>query len=102
MMLEDIESIRTFVGDHTRESFGSDQMAVFAVCYAFVRLGEAVVHIPEAVRSANPSVDWANTRKYRNFVIHVYQAVDPARLHDTATTDLAPLAEGLRRMLPPA
>jgi uncharacterized protein with HEPN domain len=99
VMLEDIESIRSFIGNHDRQSFGGDQKAVFAVCYAFVRLGEAIVHIPEDVRAAHPQVDWVNTRKYRNFVIHVYLVVDPPRVYDTAKGDLDALEAGLRELL---
>lgn len=98
-MLEDIERIRVFIGEHSREFLAADEKASFAVCCAFVRLGEAVGNIPEEVKSLNPQVDWASVRKFRNFMVHVYQAVDPARLHDTAVTDLAPLAEGPRSML---
>lgn len=98
-MLADIERIQTFIGTLDREAFCRDEKTVFAVCYAFVRLGEAVGHIPSEVAAANPAIEWRNIRHFRNFMIHVYLAVDPGRLYDTAGTDLPALAAKLRTMI---
>jgi len=100
-MLEDIERIGRFIGSLDRDRFINDEKAVFAVCYAFVRLGEAVQHIPTDVTSAHPEIEWGDIRHFRNFMIHVYLAVDPARLFDTAKTDLPPLAAKLRQLAGP-
>ncbi|MCL4741496.1 MAG: DUF86 domain-containing protein [Phycisphaerales bacterium] len=99
--IEDAERILRFIGDLDRDSFRADEQVVFAVCYAFVRLGEAVSHVPESVRDANPRVEWGEIRHFRNFMIHVYPAVDPGRLYDTAHADLPPLIEKLRGLLGP-
>ena len=99
VMVEDIDRIMAFIGGMTRDAFGADEKAVFAVCYGFVRLGEAVPHIPDHVRDAHPEVEWIDIRKFRNFMIHVYLAVDPGRLYDTAKADLPLLAAKLRAIL---
>lgn len=102
IMIEDIERIDRFIGDLDRDTFRISEQTVFAVCYAFVRLGEAVAHVPEDVVSGHPEVPWRDIRHFRNFMIHVYPAVDPARLFDTAKQDLPPLAGMPRAMLGPA
>jgi uncharacterized protein with HEPN domain len=51
-----------------RDEFRRDEKTVFAVCYAFVRLGEAVAHIPPEVMRANPEVEWGQIRHFRNFM----------------------------------
>lgn len=98
-MVEDIVRARAFIQGHTRESFVSDEKTVFAICYAFVRLGEAVPHVPDDIRAAHPEIEWRDVRQFRNFMIHVYLAVDPARLYDTAVHDLPRLEEQLRAVL---
>ena len=100
-MLEDIERIRVFLAGHDRNSFAKDEKTHFAVSYAFVRLGEAVFHIPEAVKSRHPEVAWTDVRAFRNFMIHVYHAVDPARVFDTAEQELDSLEKALRNIVRP-
>lgn len=98
-MIEDIRRVESFIGGMDRRTFARDERTVFAVAYAFVRLGEAAGSVPEEVKSAHPAVPWGDIRHFRNFMIHVYHAVDPVRLHDTAMTDLPGLADLLTRVL---
>lgn len=72
----------------SKEDFVRDERTVFVVCYAFVRIGQAVLQLPETLRDRYPDVPWKEARHFRNFMVHVYMAVDPARLHDTAVSDL--------------
>lgn len=99
VMVEDIDRITRFIGGRSREEFMADERAVFAVCYAFVRLGQSVINIPEAVRAAHPQVEWGDIRHFRNFMVHVYLSVNPGRLHDTAETNLPTLRNKLVAML---
>ncbi len=99
VMLEDIARIQTFVGDLDAPAFAHDEMRVFAVCYAFVRLGEATAKLPESLKAAHPSVPWSKVRHFRNFMVHVYLDVDPAHLHSTTRQDLPALAAQLRHIL---
>ena len=68
-----------------------DEKTVFAVCYAFVRLGEAAGRIPENFQKSHPEIEWREIRHFRSFMIHVYMAVDPLRVLETAKTDLPTL-----------
>ncbi len=97
-MIDDIGRIQSFIGDLDRDGFVRDEKTVFAVSYAFVRLGEAAMHIPEHVKAANADVPWRSVRHFRNFMTHVYLAVDPARLYDTAKVDLPKLLAQLNEI----
>ena len=99
IMLEDIARIRVFIGEMDRDTFIRDDKTAFAVSYAFVRLGEGAGHVPEDIKKANPQVQWKNVRHYRNFMIHVYQAVDPGRVYDTVKDDLNALETGLEELV---
>jgi uncharacterized protein with HEPN domain len=99
IMLDDIARIRDFMGAMDRDAFIRDDKTTFAVSYAFVRLGEGAGHVPEDVKKANPQVEWKQVRHSRNFMIHVYQAVDPGRVYDTAKDDLDRLESGLSELL---
>lgn len=98
-MIEDIDRIGGFIAGRSREEFLADEQAIFAVSYAFVRLGEAVHHIPREVCERHPQVEWGDIKHFRNFMIHVYHAVDPGRLFDTVEISLPPLREKLVAML---
>ncbi|MEX2218439.1 MAG: HepT-like ribonuclease domain-containing protein [Phycisphaerales bacterium] len=99
VMLEDIERIHVFIADLEPAAFKNDEKTVFAVCYAFVRLGEAIFHLPAPVMEAHPEVEWGEIRHFRNFMVHVYPSVDPSHLYETAKRDLGPLAAKLRAVL---
>lgn len=99
VMIEDIDRIQSFIGGRDRENFSKDEKSVFAVSYAFVRLGEAVGHIPKSVVEDHPEIEWGDVRHFRNFMIHVYDRVDPARLHDTAMQELAELRRKLQELI---
>lgn len=98
-MLEDIERIQRFIASLDRDAFMSDEQVVYAVCSAFVRLGEAVGYIPDEIREAHPEIEWRQIRQFRNFMIHVYEQVDPAHLYETAKTDLPALEQKLHSLL---
>ena len=56
VMLEDISRIDSFIGSLDTEAFSRDQKCVFAVCYAYVRLGEAVGKLPESLKRLHPDL----------------------------------------------
>jgi uncharacterized protein with HEPN domain len=99
LMIEDIDRIQSFIGDMSKDDFVRDERTVFAVCYAFVRIGQAVLQLPESFRDRYPNVPWKEARHFRNFMVHVYMAVDPARLHDTAVSDLGRMRAALSGIL---
>ena len=99
LMVEDIDRIDQFLDGMDQQSFLRDERTIFAVCYAFVRIGQGVVMLPDEFRAAHPSVPWREARHFRNFMVHVYMAVDPLRLYETARNDLPQLKRSLGDLL---
>ncbi|MBX3406421.1 MAG: DUF86 domain-containing protein [Phycisphaeraceae bacterium] len=62
-------------------------------------LARGVVILSDEFRAAHPSVPWKEARHFRNFMIHVYMAVDPLRLYETARNDLPLLKRALGDLL---
>ncbi|MGH3349406.1 MAG: HepT-like ribonuclease domain-containing protein [Nocardioides sp.] len=57
------------------------------------RIGEAVGNIDESWRDLLPAIPWRAMRTNRNFVVHVYHAIDYARLWNTLVDDVPHVAE---------
>lgn len=98
LMIEDCGHILAFTRGLDAESFVANQAAVYAVCYAFVRLGEGASEVPEDIRKRHPEVPWRTVRHYRNFMVHVYRQVDAKRVFKTVREDVAPLQASLEAM----
>jgi len=75
-MLEAIGEIREFTHGMDRVAFKADAKTVKAVCMNFNIIGEAVRHIPEEIRDKSPQIPWVRVRGMRNFIVHVYHAID--------------------------
>lgn len=102
-MIEAIDQIVAFAEDHDKASFMGDLKTVMACRAAFIVIGEAVGGIPEDFRESNTAVPWAEARHYRNFLIHVYDQIDPSKLWETIRESLPPMREqlaDLRKRLP--
>lgn len=94
-MIQRIDWIHDMVGEMSREAFAEDLKTQLAVQASFAQLGEASMRVSEVVRGTHPEVEWKAIRHFRNFMIHVYDQVDPNKLFDTIAEDLAPLREKL-------
>lgn len=97
-MIESIDHINMFLRDMEKSEFLEDLRSIYAVRAAFLTLGEASSVIPAAIRDQFPEIEWRQIKDFRNFLVHVYDQVDPARLYDTAIHLLPPLREKLEAM----
>lgn len=97
-----VEAIRDVV-DYTEnmdfKGFAKDRRTLQAVVYCFIVIGEAERHIPEEVKSRYPDIPWDKMRGMRNFLVHEYPWMSPRIIWETATKDLPPLFNPLRRIL---
>jgi uncharacterized protein with HEPN domain len=91
-------AIMEFVEGMTLEAYPADRKTRFAVMRGFEIMGEAVRHLPEDIKKANPDVPWAMMSAVRNRVIHAYFGVDDTILFTTIGEDLAPLLPRLERL----
>jgi uncharacterized protein with HEPN domain len=91
-------AIIAFVEGLTFENYMTDEKTQFAVMHGFERMGEAVRHIPNSVKSANPEIPWSTMAKLRNRVIHGYFGVDESILFSAIHDDLKPLLPRLEQL----
>lgn len=94
-MIEAIDLIRSFTEDLDQQAFERNPMAIAAVRACFITIGEAAGRIPEDFRETHPEVPWGDARHFRNFLVHVYEMIEPAQIWETMVQDLPTLREQL-------
>jgi uncharacterized protein with HEPN domain len=103
LFLEDIEHSCTKIVDYTRglsrdETF-ADTMRLDAILMNLHVIGEAVKNLPDDLRERYKEVPWRQIAGMRDFVAHVYFAIDLDILWDTITNDVPALRESVMRIL---
>jgi len=98
-MIEAIDLINSFTSGLDEQAFVQSPMAIAAVRACFITIGEASGRLPEDFRQAHPEVPWGDARHFRNFLVHVYDMVEPPQLWRTIVQDLPPLREKLAAIL---
>lgn len=91
-------SIIKFVDGMSLETYLEDEKTRFAVMRGYEIMGEAVRHIPEEVKAANPDIPWATMAAVRNRVIHAYFGIDDAILFITIEQELKALLPRLEAL----
>ncbi len=90
VLVEDIRAacarIERYIGGITRAQFIADEMAQAAVVREIEIIGEAASRVSARIRSDHPEVPWSVMVDLRNFYIHAYHAVVPAKVWRTATS----------------
>ncbi len=94
-LLEDIATCCSRITDYVRdlscdEAF-ANQMRLDAVLMNLHVIGEAVKSLPEDLRLRHPEVPWRRIAGMRDFLAHVYFAIDLGIVWDTITTDVPEL-----------
>lgn len=97
-MVQACRSILRFVEGMALDDYLADEKTRFAVMRGFEILGEAVRHVPEAVRSAHPDIPWATMAAVRNRIAHGYFGIDDTILFTTVERDLRPLLPHLEAL----
>jgi uncharacterized protein with HEPN domain len=67
---------------------------------AYEIMGEAVRHLPDELKAANPEIPWTTMAAVRNRIAHAYFGIDDTILFTTIAeevTDLLPRVEALAR-----
>lgn len=91
-------SIIRFAEGMTLDDYLADEKTRYAVMRGYEVLGEAVRHIPESVKSANPDIPWTTMTAVRNRIVHGYFGIDDSVLFVTIDQDLKPLLPRLEAL----
>lgn len=92
------EAIIRFVEGLTLEAYLADEKTRYAVMRGYEIMGEAVRHLPEELRAANPDIPWATMTAVRNRIAHGYFGIDDTILFATVEEELKSLLPRLEAL----
>lgn len=82
-----------FVEGMSLDAYLADERTRFAVMRGYEIMGEAVRHLPESLKTANPDIPWVTMAAVRNRIVHGYFGIDDTILFTT-------IEEELKQLLP--
>jgi uncharacterized protein with HEPN domain len=85
------DKIISFTAGMSREAFFGDDRTFHAVIHCLLIVGEAVKHIPDEVRQRMPDIEWRKITGMRNFLAHVYFAIDDDIIWDVVQVNVPEL-----------
>jgi uncharacterized protein with HEPN domain len=91
-------SIIRFAQGMTLDDYLADEKTRYAVMRGYEILGEAMRHIPEPVKLANPDIAWTTMAAVRNRIVHGYFGIDDSILFTTIDQDLKPMLPSLEAL----
>jgi len=97
-ILNCIDHIQTYTANISFDDFSKNFMAVEACLYNIQIIGEAVSHLPEAVKENETGIPWLLIKGMRNRLIHEYFGTDLPLVWDTIKNDLPSFKIELERI----
>ena len=64
----------------------------------FEIMGEAVRHLPDQLKAANPDIPWTTIAAVRNRIVHGYFGIDDTTLFTTVDAELRQLLPRLEKL----
>lgn len=98
-ILGSIQAIQRYTAGQTLSKIQKNEMAVQAILYNFMIIGEAARHIPLEIQQRHPQIAWRDVISTRNIAAHEYFQLDLEILWDTIQEDLPVLATQLQDLL---
>ena len=99
LILELIALIETRLAPLDKDAFVQNRDEVDLTAFRLGHIGETARHLPHELTARHPGIPWRKMLAARNLIAHAYRAIDGARIWETATTSLPPLAEICRNEL---
>lgn len=98
-MIDAAEQAQILVSGRDVDTLAADRQLRDALLWNFTVLGEAAAQLPDAVKRAHPSVNWARPSQLRNRIVQGYWSIDLEILHATASDDLPAFVTELKAVL---
>ena len=93
------ERVLKYAAGFDHESLVAERRRYDAVRYNLIVLGEAVINVPETVRTRHREVPWREFVACRNRLVHGYAEGDSGVVWRTIVKDIRPLRTALRDLL---
>ena len=87
-LLKQISLIQHDLANKTYEDFEKSDLLVRATAFSLVQIGEQMNKLETMFKDRYPELPWADARRMRNIIVHVYVKVDAAQVYETASKDL--------------
>ena len=94
-----IQRIQSYTAEYTKEKFCSDLRTIDAVVRNLEVIGEAVKHIPQAVRDQKTEIEWRKIGALRDILAHEYFGVDLEIIWDVVVNKIPGLKEQIQKLL---
>ncbi len=98
-ILEASQHIVQFVEGFDYLKFQNDDKTTSAVIRKLEIIGEAVKHVPDAIKEKSPSIKWKAVAGMRDRLIHGYFGVDYSLVWDTTQRDIPKLIAEISQLL---
>jgi len=82
-----------------KEAFLRDETLKRAFVRGIEVIGEAVKHIPDALRQRYPAIEWRAIAGMRDHLIHGYFGIDYDIIWDVVTNKIPALDEAIRQII---
>lgn len=82
-----------------QQAFLQSRRIYDAATFSLEMIGEAVKRLQPQTLQSHPNVNWSEIARFRDFLIHHYDRVDPQRIWDYVLTDLQPLKQAVEAIL---
>ena len=83
-----------------RHDYDCDESLRLALAYLLQVIGEAARRVSKEFFESHPDIPWKAIIGMRHKVVHDYMDVDEDIVWDTVTTELQPLIDQLKRVVP--
>ncbi len=98
-ILDNIQAVRSFVGQGSYEDLVSDQKTRYAVERALEIISEASRRLPQDLRDRHPEIDWRALAGLGNIYRHDYDTIDPQLVWASIKQRLDPLQRAVEQQL---
>ena len=96
---DECDFLSRHVVTHGRDRYDADPLASRAVERSLAIIGEAVKHVPEAVRIRTALIEWRKIAGMRDRLIHDYAGTDHDLVWDVLETKIPPLHAAVNQLI---
>ena len=91
-ILNAIELIQSFLVNHSKSSFLTDEKTISACLFQYTIIAEALVNVDPSIL-LKYNYPWNKVKSFRNYILHEYHAIEMRVIWDTTTEILPELKE---------